>query len=138
MGTLGILTMFSASGNQKLTTKKHIVAYLIKFYFANPGWTDSHFEKDMISFRKTNAMYGEDPSAMASQIETDLSSAIGRYFDSDVPVVTVEYSNLQPNGDYTISILVADQLGIPVLSMDDIKIDADGNIIANFDILDAQ
>lgn len=118
------------------------VAYIIRWYFANPGGTSSNNEGEIISFRKLNSMYGNNPSTMCEQTENMLR-AICRRFATGL-IVEVSYKDeirrssddIDPvtgigvlQGTYKMEISVTDQYGIPVVPHSTVRILNNGDTI---------
>ena len=105
---------------QILTRIEDISAYVIRWFFANPGETSTPFEAELISFRKFNALKGNTPSELCSNIASTLNAILGR-FDDDVQVECThkmltgkdEAGNIK--GNYEIYIAVRRSNGDPII-----------------------
>jgi len=124
-----VIPTFHAGPTTVLKKKEDIITYVLQFMFANPGWTSSFHESEMISFRVINANAGRTPTRLADSIQEALQNCFRRYFPNDAPMVTVGAEDVEENGAFGLSILVSDALGNPIVPMKKIGIDADGNLI---------
>ena len=121
------------------------LAYVIRFYFANPGRTSSNNEDEMISFRKLNAKYGNDPGEMCARSAAAIEAACRHYKDDARVSITYEMirgfssnpEDLDPEaggrprlqGSYTMDITVSDSNGNPLIPHRLIKIMNNGDAI---------
>lgn len=111
------------------------LAYLVRWYFANPGGTSSVIEDELVSFRKINSMYGKDPATMCEMTANALERACHRY-SSDVHV-TCNYVNeikrsatdTDPasgiavlEGTYKLEINIETNAGVPIIPVQTIRI----------------
>ena len=79
-----------------LTSIEDISAYVIRWFFANPGETSTPFEDELISFRKFNALNGNTPDGLCDKVKATLDTILARYSDN----VEVECSfSEQPKKD---------------------------------------
>lgn len=117
------------------------LAYVIRFYFANPGGISSNNEDELISFRKLNSLYGKRPQEMCNKVAQQLEQICHRYTDH----VRVEctYQNeihrsdeIDPltgkgylQGTYKMEIAVTDDDGVPLIPHRLIKILQNGDAI---------
>ena len=124
-----IPTLYNQSA-QILTKIEDIAAYVIQWFFANPGATSMVMEQSLASFRKFNSMKGDNPAAFCSMISDTLTTILKRYKDD----VTVECTyEIEPKKDangnllgtygFTITVMNAD--GTPVIPWSSILIDRD-------------
>jgi len=124
-----IPTLYNQSA-QILTKIEDIAAYIIQWFFANPGATSMVMEQSLASFRKFNSMYGNSPSELCTNVSNALRDILSRYEAS----INVECSyemepkfdgnnNLVGNYGFTISVLKAD--GTPVIPWSSILIGKD-------------
>ena len=116
-----------------VTSQADVLAYLLRFMFANPGWTESYHEKEMLSFRVMNARCGDDPNALASTISNGLQAAMARYFPNAIPVINVDVGEINPDGTYALSIEATNSAGQVILPFSKFQVDRNGNIIATLE-----
>ena len=116
-----------------VSNQADVMAYLIRFLFANPGWTESYHETEMLSFRVMNAKCGDDPTALAEMISNGLQRAMSRYFPNAIPVVNVIVTSINPDGTYALSIEATDSTGVPLIPINKFKVNKDGEIVATLE-----
>ena len=110
------------------------MAYIVRWYFANPGRTSSNNEDELISFRKFNAIYGKDPLTMCNKTREALQKICGRYVHNVNVDVTYEMHNGRDRdgvlqGTYTMTIRIADSDGMPLIDDQNIRVTDNGNKI---------
>lgn len=117
-----------------LSKIEDIAAYLIGWYFTNPGRTSSFLDDDMISFRKLNSLHGNNPEQVVSATERMFNLALHRYDQNVGCTVTYEKKNkfdedgiLQ--GTYGIVIEIHDAKGNPIIPRCKISVDATKNLM---------
>lgn len=110
-----------------LTNIEDIGAYVIRWFFANPGETATPFEDELISFRKFNALNGNSPDGLCDKIRSTLEAIMGRY-TSDIACECsfVESPKLDATGhmvgNYEIEIRMNKQDGTPIIPSSNILI----------------
>lgn len=124
-----VLPSLSNTSAPILSKIEDIAAYLIGWYFTNPGRTSSFIDDELISFRKLNSQYGNNPDQMVSMTEQMFSRALRRY-DPDVSC-TCTYTKQNKfdedgilQGTYGIEIEIHDQKNNPVIPRCKISVDS--------------
>lgn len=110
------------------------MAYIVRWYFANPGRTSSNNEDELISFRKLNAIYGKDPLTMCNQTQQALQRICSRYVNNVNVEVTFDMQDKKDRdgilqGTYTMTIRIADASGMPLIEDANIVITDNGDKI---------
>lgn len=110
------------------------MAYIVRWYFANPGRTSSNNEEELISFRKLNAIYGKDPLTMCNQTQTALQRICSKFVQNVNVEVTYEMKNGRDRdgvlqGNYTMTIRILDATGMPLIEDANIAITENGEKI---------
>lgn len=140
--TQAVIPTLHSVSTPTLTRIEDQVAYLIRFFFANPGNTSVNNESEMISFRKLNAKYGNNPQELCKYTAEQLQDACSR-FDNTI-VVDCNYQMKEfrdPNeistasgqpillGNYAITINVHYSDGTPVIPIGTVVIGEGGKTI---------
>lgn len=128
MSDIPVIPTFHLGSINTLKTREDIITYLIQFFFANPGWTNSYHEADMLSFRYTNAKHGSDPAKLADTIALQFSTVFAKYFPENTPLVSVTVDTINADGTFSLDLLVSDELGNPIIPVSKIKINTDGSV----------
>ena len=103
----------------KSTTNK--IAYLLKWYFNNPGNISDHHELEMISFREDMGNYGEDYEMLANEVRSNLGNAVRRVCPDETIIVEVTKKELD-GVYYTLQILFKDANSSSILLNSDIAV----------------
>lgn len=116
------------------------LAYVVRFYFVNPGGISSNNEDELISFRKLNSLYGKRPNEMCERVATQLEAICKRYTDNVRVVCTQQKDyhrsseDIDPNtglgvlqGTYKMEIAITDNDGNPLIPHRTIKIMQNGD-----------
>lgn len=128
--------------NPVLTKLSDQIAYIVRWYFANPGGTSSCNEDELISFRKLNSMHGRNPSQMCGAVADALEKICHRFTDD----VKVECSYEQDyhrdpeeidpltgqgvlQGTYKMEIRITTANGEPIIPHSTVKILKNGDAI---------
>lgn len=129
---IGIPTLHSIT-NPVLTKVEDVVAYLIRFLFANPGSTSSLNEGEMLSFRKLVSNFGNQQLDMLQEkIGSMLTTSIQHFFPHEnyTATCTVEMEDGKGDdgsylGNYGVVISVKDPNNNPVCPLSKYKISKD-------------
>ena len=128
--------------NPVLTKLSDQLAYIVRWYFANPGGTSSSNEDELISFRKLNSKYGRNPNDMCGVVADALEKICKRYTED----VKVECSyqedyhrdpdEIDPRtgqgvlqGTYKMEIAITDTNGQPLIPHSTVRILKNGDAI---------
>lgn len=111
------------------------LAYLVRWYFANPGGTSSVIEDDLVSFRKLNSQFGKDPALMCEKTAAALERACHRYapdvtvtctYKEEIKRSSVEFDPASGEGilqgTYKMEITISNGEGVPIIPMQTIRI----------------
>lgn len=127
-----------------LTNLGDQVAYVIRWFFANPGGTSSNNEDELISFRKLNSQYGKNPDDLCEHIASQLEEICKRYslnlkvectykmedhFGTEEDEYDPESGQALLQGTYYIEISVTDLNGEPIIPRRTIMVDKKGETI---------
>lgn len=110
------------------------MAYIVRWYFANPGRTSSNNEDELISFRKFNAIYGKDPLTMCNQTQIALQKICSKFVSNVNVEVTYDMKDKRDRdgvlqGTYTMTIRISDSNGIPLIDDANIVVSDNGDKI---------
>lgn len=113
--------------NPLIRNKASKVAYILRHAMNNPGWTSSQIEGELVSMRRSDALNGSRPDAVATSIKSDLTNALRYHYEEievDVKPVFVE------GATYKFVIHVTEQGGINILTMETVRTE-NGEFILN-------
>lgn len=125
-----------------LTNLSDQLAYLVRWFFANPGGTSSNNEEELISFRKMNSLYGKNPGEMCERVADALETICRRYTSNvkvDCSYKMEEHrssEDIDPvtgrgilQGNYKMDISITDKEGEPIIPHRTIQIMNNGDTI---------
>ncbi len=108
------------SGTQKiLKTKESICAYILYFFFTNPGNISSIF--DDISFRKYEAKHETDPEELKFKIQNSLQETMNSYLVGQGVSVELQIKD-ENETSYGFEINIINNDGTPVLDTRKVRI----------------
>lgn len=114
-----------------LKKKTDIAAYLIEFMFNNPGETSDQIEDELISFRKLNAMYGNDQKLLAAAVGDQLQAILSKYYPDSGIVVSCDSHDIDASW-YGLIINIMDNNGESILLTKNISVSTDNGLEIKF------
>jgi len=108
----------------QIDSPQDVIAYLLKFMMANPGWTSSQIESSLLSMKKFVSNNTENIEILPGAIQSVLDAAVKRFFPDFNAKVS---ANQMSTNTYNLEISVTDPVGATVLTSNDFVIE-DGEI----------
>ena len=112
--TTPIIPTLDRASNRVLSDPADVIAYLVKFFFTNPGNISEPFANLQVSFRKLNATFGSNAKQMVDQTTIQLQTVINRYYPDGRFLVNVTALN-ETTPNYTLRVGIVDRNGTPVM-----------------------
>lgn len=101
-------------------------AYILQFYFNNPGDISETFP-EMISFKTDESNLVDDAALLAERVQTVLGNTMQTVIGKQV-IVEVNPSFPHDNGGYRLNIAATTTDGVSLLNKQIVSVDADGNL----------
>lgn len=125
-----VIPTLHSGTSELLEDKQDIIAYIVRFALTNPGRTSSYVENDLVSFRKLEAKYGTDRSALASAFSSRLNTVINNYYPDQGLSIEVSASEASTT-KYKLTISISDDDGQLILDKGIVSVN-DDSLIVNF------
>ena len=123
----GVIPILDING-QVIENKSDKMIYLLKWLVFNPGWTSSWYDDKLMSMRRSTAEYAHDPERLVPALQRYISTAIKSFY-SDYDCVINRIDDPNDPTVYSLEIKITDSTGIPVISLDRIKLDESGAFV---------
>lgn len=125
-----VIPTLHSGTSELLEDKQDIIAYIVRFALTNPGRTSSYVENDLVSFRKLEAKYGTDRSALAAAFSSRLNTVINNYYPDQGLSIEISASEVSTT-KYKLTISISDSDGQLILDRGIVSVN-DDSLIVNF------
>ena len=131
--TTGIIPTLHASVGY-LTAPTDVIAYVLRQVTACPGRTSVLNEPEMVSLRRLEGLYGDDPDKLANIFSGKVREVLTKYFPDSGIVVTATPTKITTSSyNLDIKVQIANASGTDVaISSADIQITKDHKFIITF------